>query len=328
MRARALSSCGGVQEDNFLGPRVLDSSLHQHTYRQTPVRACAILVHWGDPAPTLAAAAQRVGDGAVDKVVVIANDGRPPPRGLPAEVKWEMPPRNLGYGAACQYGVERHPAHVYAILNTDVTISGPDLRRCILALDLPGIGIVGPILVYPDGKLQSACGSHTRYTWASCSHAMPTAEVTSCAWVTGAVMVCKAAVLRDVGFDGSYFLYYEDADLCHRARAVGWTVAIVASAHGLHFVSQTIKSFWASYYLSRNRIWIAREHGGVLPALLTTAWLLVGHIPRMLVADVAKHRSIGNGVPAMRGVIDAWRLQREFGVPLPDEPIPAGWGPW
>ncbi len=47
------------------------------------------------------------------------------------------------------------------------------------------------------------------------------------------------AVRRDVfeqlgGFDGSYFLYGEDLDLCHRARATGWRTIHVPAARAIH----------------------------------------------------------------------------------------------
>src|SRR5262249_43639933 len=44
-------------------------------------------------------------------------------------------------------------------------------------------------------------------------------------WVTGCGMLVRRDCFETVGgFDRGYFLYYEDADLCRRARAAGWTV--------------------------------------------------------------------------------------------------------
>ena len=45
------------------------------------------------------------------------------------------------------------------------------------------------------------------------------------------------AVRRDVfdqlgGFDGSYFLYGEDLDLCHRARAAGYDATGIEPSAG------------------------------------------------------------------------------------------------
>jgi N-acetylglucosaminyl-diphospho-decaprenol L-rhamnosyltransferase len=300
----------------------------QDTPQPSPAIACAIFVHWGDPTPTLVAVRSRVDDQVFDKVVVVANDGRPAPEGLPGCVNWEIPPRNLGYGAACQYAVERHPARAYAVLNADVTIGSADLKRCLQALDIPGMGIVGPLLFHPGGNLQSGCCSHTRYTWAARTHGMPTAEICTCDWVTGAAMVCRAEVLQEVRFDGSYFLLHEDDDLCLRARAAGWDVAIVSSARGVHCGGQTITAHGAVYYGARNRIWMARRHGGVLSAVLTSAWIVGGMAPRMLIADIVRRRPVLHSALSLRGLTDAWCLPREFGVPSPAEPIPARWAPW
>ena len=36
------------------------------------------------------------------------------------------------------------------------------------------------------------------------------------------------------GFDPAYFLYYEDIDLCLRARRAGWEVGVVPQATAIH----------------------------------------------------------------------------------------------
>jgi GT2 family glycosyltransferase len=44
-------------------------------------------------------------------------------------------------------------------------------------------------------------------------------------WVTGCCLLVRRECLADVkGLDPDYFLYYEDVDLCQRARQHGWSV--------------------------------------------------------------------------------------------------------
>jgi GT2 family glycosyltransferase len=44
-------------------------------------------------------------------------------------------------------------------------------------------------------------------------------------WVTGCCLLLRRDCLEDLGgLDEDFFLYYEDVDLCGRARARGWTV--------------------------------------------------------------------------------------------------------
>src|SRR5207237_2225464 len=45
------------------------------------------------------------------------------------------------------------------------------------------------------------------------------------AWVTGCCLLVRRDCLRDLGgLDEGFFLYYEDVDLCRRARERGWSV--------------------------------------------------------------------------------------------------------
>src|SRR5438477_9611714 len=52
------------------------------------------------------------------------------------------------------------------------------------------------------------------------------AERSTAAWVTGCCLLVRRECLEDLGgLDEDFFLYYEDVDLCLRARARGWSVA-------------------------------------------------------------------------------------------------------
>jgi GT2 family glycosyltransferase len=64
-------------------------------------------------------------------------------------------------------------------------------------------------------------------------------------WVTGAAVMARFRVLRDLGFfDPGFFLYFEEVDLMRRARAAGWSVWYVPRARVSHFegVATGVKS--------------------------------------------------------------------------------------
>jgi GT2 family glycosyltransferase len=51
----------------------------------------------------------------------------------------------------------------------------------------------------------------------------------------GAAMLVRAEPFEAVGgFDERYFLYWEDADLCHRLRDRGWSTRYVPRARVVH----------------------------------------------------------------------------------------------
>jgi GT2 family glycosyltransferase len=73
----------------------------------------------------------------------------------------------------------------------------------------------------------------------------------------GAGLLIRRAVLEDVGaFDDRFFAYYEDVDLCWRARLRGWRVIYAPKATARH-VHRATTSRWSGrfvYYTERNRL--------------------------------------------------------------------------
>jgi N-acetylglucosaminyl-diphospho-decaprenol L-rhamnosyltransferase len=197
---------------------------------------------------------------------------------------------------------------------------------CLDALDTPGIGICGPVLYLPDGNLQSGCGSVSKYMKIPRSSSLPIDPFSECDWVTGAALFCRGEALEEVGFDGSYFLGFEDVDIGYRARLAGWKVILVAAAQAEHPARTTLKGARPVYYGTRNQIWFARRHGTRLAAICATLYSL-RVVPRVVLADLIKRRSSHTAL-MWHGLVAGWRPLPEIGEPLLDEPIPSRWIDW
>lgn len=60
-------------------------------------------------------------------------------------------------------------------------------------------------------------------------------QITEVDWVAGASMMIRREVLEQVGFfDESFFLYYEETDLCLRAQRAGWKIVYLPNASVAH----------------------------------------------------------------------------------------------
>lgn len=60
-------------------------------------------------------------------------------------------------------------------------------------------------------------------------------DVTEVDWVAGASMMIRREVLEQIGFfDETYFLYYEETDLCLRAQRAGWKIMYLPTASVAH----------------------------------------------------------------------------------------------
>ncbi len=82
-------------------------------------------------------------------------------------------------------------------------------------------------------------------------------------FVFGCAMIIRAEVLRQIGFlDERFFVFFEEIDLCLRARMVNWEVALIPHVHVWHTGggSTTHQHYLRQFYLSRSRIIFLRKY--------------------------------------------------------------------
>jgi N-acetylglucosaminyl-diphospho-decaprenol L-rhamnosyltransferase len=280
----------------------------------------AVVVHYGPVEPTVDLA-RRI-DGYADEIVVVANDGRARPAGLPSTVDWIVADRNLGYGSAFTLAVRGRVSDAYLLLNTDIELPYSAYRRCLdVLLSTSDTGIVAPVLRYSDGTLQSGAARLSRWRRAPLVLVEPGPAPVECEWVTGAVMFIRREVAETVGMDGSFFLGGEDADLCVRARRAGWRVVCCGDAAAVHHRSQVITGPRWTYYSIRNRVWLARANFGPVPAILS--WLGSAlALPRLAVGDAVRRRNFSVSRLGVLALAHAWiRKPARAEGPREDEPL-------
>jgi GT2 family glycosyltransferase len=207
-----------------------------------------------------------------------------------------------------------------------VTFNPNAILMCLDALDMPRVGISAPVLYLPNGNLQSGCGSLSKHMKIARSDIMPVKPIDECVWVTGASLFCRHEVFESIGFDGSYFLGYEDLDIGYRAGLTGWKVVVVSGASATHPARTTLKGARPVYYGIRNQIWFSRRHGSFLGTVAATLYTL-RIVPRVLLADVVKRRS-SHVLLMYHGLVAGWRPLPAAGEPLLGEPIPSRWIDW
>lgn len=127
-------------------------------------------------------------------------------------------------------------------------------------------------------------------------------------WAAGASVMIRREVLDDIGlFDETFFLYFEETDLCLRAQRAGWSLDYVRESEVEHIGSvstgmktwERIPTFWLDSRLH----YFVSNHGAAYAALATLAHLLGGSIanlrallqgkstgqPNYFLIDMAKH---------------------------------------
>ena len=236
---------------------------------------------------------------------------------------------NVGFAAGNNVALRELTSDCALLLNPDVVLS----PGCVAALSAtlaadPTIAIAGCKLWYPDGQtLQHAGGYITR------PQAMPghygvgerdtgqqdtARDVT---YVIGAALAVRLSSLAHIGlFDEGFFLFYEDTDLCVRARAAGYRVVYEPQATAVHVESAvTVRGSFA---------YLQRFHSGRWRYLLkhaTAAELLDEALPAEAAwlgrIDATERRAIALAYLATRHALPDIRHARGAADPLPDE----GW---
>jgi len=163
--------------------------------------------------------------------------------------------KNHGFARAVNEGCRLSQSDWLLLLNPDITLSEDFLDDVIAHCDRltqtdPRLGVVGFHLRNPDGSRQLSTGPipTLRGTLSRLLmprrrrkyHTQPTLDPEPTPWVTGCCLLVNRECLDDLGgLDEQFFLYYEDVDLCHRAREKGWSVwydptLAVVHHHPLH----------------------------------------------------------------------------------------------
>jgi GT2 family glycosyltransferase len=162
---------------------------------------------------------------------------------------------NLGYGAAANIGLRACFADTVLLLNSDTWLCEGSLPALSECLDHnPRCAIAGPQLVYPDGTPQLSCfpfpgtvrwlldndpvarvALHLPYLRRLLFRFAQPLVSSPVPWVLGAALAVRRAAFEQVdGFDSSFFMYYEEVDLCRRLGAAGWTTYFVPQAKIVH----------------------------------------------------------------------------------------------
>ena len=188
---------------------------------------------------------------------------------------------NVGFGRAVNQALARAGAPFVLIMNPDCRLEPGALTALEAELRRePQCAIAGPRILDPDGSVQgSARGDPDMFTGffgrsAALRRLMPwlpasrrnvvdvrvPAGAPSLAvdWLSGACLLARReALVAEGGFDGRYFLYWEDADLCRRLRTRGYEVRYVPGATAVHHVglssrtarAPSVRAFHDSAYL-------------------------------------------------------------------------------
>lgn len=153
-----------------------------------------------------------------------------PPRGVRNLIVVDNSKVNRGFAGGVNLGIKQalqKGAEAVILVNPDITISRPQLD----ALFETRGDIVAPVLTFKrNGKVVNDYGGRVNFFLGRTTHIESTGYPLSAIryppdYVSGACMLIRQPVFEKIGFfDERFFLYFEDADFCLRAKRAGFSV--------------------------------------------------------------------------------------------------------
>jgi N-acetylglucosaminyl-diphospho-decaprenol L-rhamnosyltransferase len=228
------------------------------------------------------------GDGSFEKMQATLAD-RP-------RIRVVQSGHNGGFGAGNNVGIRlgladgTRPDFVY-ILNSDAFPEPDAIQHLVTYLQThPQVGFAGSRIFGPDGADHTTCfrfpsvasefegAARTGPVSRLLAHRIVAIGVPPASgqvdWLAGASLMMRDSVLQTIGlFDEAFFLYFEETDLCRRARAAGWTTHFVRESRVEHIgsVSTGMKK-WGRVpgYWFDSRWLYFKKQGGTRHAIAAT----------------------------------------------------------
>lgn len=211
---------------------------------------------------------------------------------------------NSGFSGGHNQGFTAVSANYYLVLNSDAALRPGFLSKILeSAQNNPNAGLIAPRLEDEDGTVQTSCFKFhrpaTEFIRGACSGPVtrlldrwnlplgPTPDPMHIEWASFACILVRSQMITDIGLmDEGYFLYFEDVELCLRARRAGWDLLYVPEARAIHHrggsgpvktLRKAHKQLPVYYWRSRTR-YFTQAYGRIGPWVANFSW----HAGRML----------------------------------------------
>jgi hypothetical protein len=190
-------------------------------------------------------------------------------------VKLQENQRNLGFAAAVNQGLKKVVGKYTLWLNPDSELLNNGIVDLVQYLTInPDVGILGPLIVDPDGAAQLSCRSFPSYQTALFNRyslltkcfpqnkyskkylniGLDRTKITEVDWVSGSCLLHRREVVDDIGLlDERFFMYCEDVDFCLRARQRGWSVRYHPGLRILHHIAGSSRQVQLRMVVERHR---------------------------------------------------------------------------
>lgn len=199
---------------------------------------------------------------------------------------------NIGFGKAHNLGLGAARGEYILFLNPDTKLFPGAIEKLLSVFSADEkIGIVGLVHI---GEKNVSGEEHFGFrktplstigTKISRRKKLGQEDVFETDWVSGGAMMIKKDLFLELdGFDGNYFMYFEDVDLCLQAKKKGWKVVVHPKAKIFHKSGQSFSDSRKKkkYYYNSQGYYIKKNFGSTwawvvkvlrLPYYIKNVWL-------------------------------------------------------
>lgn len=209
------------------------------------------------------------------------------------QVQLILSKENLGFARACNLGSSKVTAEYYVFLNPDTEITVgffSDLERSFI--HHPKAGIIGGHIFNSDGTTQASVRGFPglwvglgealkllgRFPWLAPAYFIKEFDYNNSQivdQVMGACLAVRSRAWHELGgFDESFFVWFEEVDLCYRAKQVGYEIWY---DHHINLLHSQASSFSQLTTYQRHKLYIGSLvyylKKNIGPVAATLVWL-------------------------------------------------------
>jgi N-acetylglucosaminyl-diphospho-decaprenol L-rhamnosyltransferase len=204
---------------------------------------------------------------------------------------------NTGFTRANNQALARSGGRYVLLLNPDTEVTPASLAGMVAYMDAtPGVGVVGPQMIYPEGAVQS---SRRRFPTLSTLFVESTAvqrlfprsamlrrfymldkphdTTQEVDWLVGACLLVRREAMQAAGLlDEQFFMYCEEMDWCLRIKQKGWKVVYLPAARVIHYEARSSEQALPTQHIHfySSRVAYVRKHFGSVQAQILRLYLL------------------------------------------------------
>ena len=179
--------------------------------------------------------------------------------------------KNVGFGAACNIGALNSKGDVLLFLNPDTEILSPGIESLLKNFySDPTIGIIGPEILTEKDRLQQWSFGEAPTIFGLLKNNLFPPKIESALvdfdteWVSGAALFIRKSLFEKLnGFDENFFMYFEDIDLCKRARKKFFRTIVSPQAKIRHIGGKSFgdKKAQKNHYYTSQEKYFKKHHG-------------------------------------------------------------------